>query len=209
MPSATFHTQLPPPGNSARRAGSRRRAWLGAMACALTVLLAPASLPADNSAAALEYKVKAGYLFNFAKFVEWPANAFASTNSPFVIGVLDAGEAAPVLRSLLGGKTINGRLVEVRSVFAESIGKDLHLLLVTRVAGKTPEQLSELAGTAPLLIVGETDAFAEHGGMVGFVREEDAIRLTLNLERTTKAGLKVSAKLSSVARLVKTQSSAQ
>ena len=89
------------------------------------------------------------------------------------------------------------------------IGKDLHLLLVTRVAGKTPEQLSKLAGTAPLLIVGETDAFAEHGGMVGFVREEDAIRLTLNLERTTKAGLKVSAKLSSVARLVKTQSSAQ
>ena len=207
MPSPTFSTQSPPPGNSAGRARSCRRAWLGALACALTLLLAPASLPAADSGAALEYKVKAGYLFNFAKFIEWPASAFPSAEAPFVIGVLDGGEASPILRELFEDKKVNGRAIEVRSVFPETIGKDIHILLVTRAAGKTPEELLRFAGTAPILMVGETSEFAERGGMVGFVREEDAIRLTLNLARATEAGLKVSAKLSSVARLAKTRRS--
>ena len=153
----------------------------------------------------LEYKVKAGYLFNFARFITWPAKAFASTNSPFVIGVLDAGEASPVLRSLLDGKKVNGRPVEVRSVFAEAIGTNLHLLLITRAAGRTPDELRKFTGSAPILMVGETDQFAERGGMIGFVREDEAIRFTLNLERATEAGLKVSAKLSTVGKVVKTK----
>ena len=178
--------------------------WLsGLLAC--TALLAPLGAWAADSAAALEYKVKAGYLFNFAKFIEWPAGAFPSTNSPFVIGVLDGGEASPVLRSLLEGKQVNGRLVEVRSVFAETIGKEIHILLVTRAAGKTPEDLRKFVGSASILMVGETDEFAERGGTIGFVREEESVRLTLCLERATEAGLKVSSKLSSVARMVKTK----
>ena len=62
-------------------------------------------------------------------------------------------------------------------------------------------------GSAATLLVGETDQFAEHGGMIGFVREEDAFRLRLNLESATNTNLKISAKLASVATLVKTQRS--
>lgn len=178
--------------------------WLsGLLAC--TALLSPMAARAADSAAALEYKVKAGYLFNFARFIEWPESAFPSTNSPFVIGVLDGGEASPVLRSLFEGKQVNGRPVEVRSVFPETIGKDIHILLVTRAAGKTPEDLHKFAGSASMLMVGETDEFAERGGVIGFVREEESVRLTLCLEHATEAGLKVSAKLSSVAKVVKSK----
>ena len=186
---------------------SRRRAWLGVVVrcVVLGLLLSPLGVWAADSAAALEYKVKAGYLFNFARFIEWPERAFPSTNSPFVIGVLDGGEASPVLRSLFEGKQVNGRPVEVRSVFPETIGRDIHILLVTRAAGKTPEDLRKLAGSASMLMVGETDEFAERGGAIGFVREEESVRLALCLEHATEAGLKVSSKLSNVAKLVKSK----
>ena len=195
-------------GQQARRPAGRRSPllvfWLSGL-LAPALLLAPMAARAADSAAALEYKVKAGYLFNFARFIEWPESAFPSTNSPFVIGVLDGGEASPVLRSLFEGKQVNGRPIEVRSVFPETIGKEIHILLVTRAAGKTPEDLRKFVGSAAMLMVGETDEFAERGGTIGFVREEESVRLTLCLEHATEAGLKVSSRLSNVAKLVKSK----
>jgi len=178
------------------------RGLYGLLAC-LLIFSAPPCARAADSTTALEYKVKAGYLFNFAKFIEWPAQSFAATNSPFVIAVLDNGEAAPVLQPLLGTKNVNGHPVQIRPVTMSSLPGDAHILFVTRAAARTPEELrAALSGAAPLL-VGETEEFAERGGMIGFVREGESIRLNLNLEAASRAGLKVSAKLSSVARLVK------
>lgn len=155
--------------------------------------------------AALEYKVKAGYLFNFAKFIDWPASALPAADTPFVIAVLDAGEAAPVLEALFAGKNVNGHPVQVKAVSAASLPKDAQILLVTRAAGKTPEEIREAMGDAPTLLVGETEQFAERGGAIAFVREEESVRLTLCLEHTASAGLKVSAKLSNVAKAVKSK----
>ena len=70
---------------------------LAALALAAIAWLAPARAGAADSVLTLEYKVKAGYLFQFAKFVEWPASAFPSADSPFVIGVLDRNEAVPIV----------------------------------------------------------------------------------------------------------------
>lgn len=175
---------------------------------ALVLLVCLCALPSRAiaaDAAALEYKVKAGYLFNFAKFIEWPAASAPKTNSPLVIGILDGGEAFPVVKPLLDGKTVDGRVVQVKAVTADQVGSGLHILLVTRAAGKTPEEIRIALGSAATLLVGETDRFAELGGMMGFTREEDSVRLTLNLERATEAGLKVSSKLAGVAKLVKSK----
>lgn len=175
----------------------RRLAW----PCLLALL---ATIPSHASdATALEYKVKAGYLFNFGKFVEWPVAAFASERAPFVIGVLDGGEATPVIQSLLAGRAIDGRPVQVVPVDPAKLGPGLHILLVTRTAGKTAEAVRALLGSAPTLVVGETEHFAERGGTIGFTLEDDSVRVHLNLERATESGLKVSAKLASVAKLVK------
>jgi hypothetical protein len=176
-----------------------------ALAVALGLLMAALGARAADSVTELEYKVKAGYLFNFAKFIEWPVSAFQSTNSPFVIGVLDGGEASPLLRSLFEGKQVNGRHVEVRSVQPESIGRHLHILLVTRAASASLEELLRFAGSASLLMAGETDDFAERGGTIGFRREGDNFRLTLCLEHAAASGLRVNSKLSSVAKLVKSK----
>jgi YfiR/HmsC-like len=158
-----------------------------------------------GDAPALEYKIKAGYLFNFAKFIEWPSTALPASDSPFIIGVLDSGEAFPVLQPLLEGKKVDGHPIQLRAASIERISQGIHILLVTRTSGHLPEGIRASLGKAPTLVVGETDQFAERGGMVGFVREDDVIRLNLNLERAAAAGLKVSAKLSTVAKVVKTQ----
>lgn len=157
---------------------------------------------AADTGSALEYKVKAGYLFNFGKFIEWPEDSFADADSPFVIAVMDNGEAAPIMEQVLRGKKINGHPVEVRRVVAGEVPKGAHILLVTRAAGRTPEEVRAALGDAPTLLVGETDHFAERGGAIGFVREDESVRLTLCLIHATQNGLKVSARLSSVARSV-------
>lgn len=176
-----------------------------AAALLLATVASTASASAADGAMALEYKVKTGYLFNFANFIEWPAAALPAPDSPFVIGVLDGGEALPILEELLKGKTVNGRPVQVRAVAADRVGRGLHILFVTRAAAVSPAEIEAALDGAATLLVGETDRFAEHGGMVGFLREGDNIRFQLNLERVTAAGLKASAKLASVARLVTTR----
>jgi len=182
-----------------------RRIW----SLSAALLLAAAISSAADGALTLEYKVKTGYLFNFANFVEWPAAAWSGPESPFVIGVLDDGEnaggALPVLEALLRGKTVNGRPVRIQAVSVDQVGSGLHILFVTRAAGVSPAEIEAALGGAATLLVGETDRFAEQGGMVGFLREGDNIRFQLNLERVTAAGLKASAKLASVARLVTTR----
>lgn len=178
--------------------------WLGVCAGALALLCMPMLAQAADSAAALEYKVKAGYLFNFARFIEWPAACLPASDSPFVIGIIDDSEALPVVRSLLEGKKVDGHPVQIKALNANQIGRDIHILLVTRAAGKSPEEIRTAMDGAFTLLVGETEDFAERGGMVGFTREEDRIRISLNLDRATEAGLRVSSKLSSVAKMVKT-----
>jgi hypothetical protein len=196
---------LPPGSLPVRRACFW--SWCWALLVGLSALLAPMGGVGAEPAQALEYKVKAGYLFNFAKFVEWPSAALPAPDSPFVIGVLDGDEALPVLRSVLEGKQVNGHPLKVKAVSADNEGKDVHIFFVTRAAGKSPQDLRKALGAAPTLLVGETAQFAEGGGMVGFVYQEESIRLALNLEQTTQAGLKVSARLSNVAKVVKTKPS--
>lgn len=153
----------------------------------------------------LEYKVKAGYLYNFAKFIEWPPATLPNASSPIEIGVMDGGEAFSTIEQVLTGKTVNGHPIHVTAVASLKENLNCHILLATRAARTTPSKLRSALDARPILLVGETEKFSERGGMIGFIREEESIRLTLNLEAATAAGLKVSAKLANVARVVKTE----
>jgi hypothetical protein len=179
-------------------------AFGGWILCLCAVLHTPGR--ADETEPTLEYRTKAAYLVNFLKFVEWPTNAVPSDSTPLIVGVMDRGEAFPIIQKELEGKSAGNHPVSVRSLrtLHGSI-TNCHLLFVTRAAGKTAEILQTELGQHPTLLVGETENFAEHGGAIGFVVEADNIRLTLNLEAATAAGLKVNSKLASVARLVKSK----
>ncbi len=149
--------------------------------------------------------MKAGYLYNFAKFITWPETTLIKPDSPFIIGVIDNGEVLPILASVLSGKTVNDHPVRVIAITANQVDAGVHILFVASSIRKSPEDIQAAWGHTTALLVGETDQFAEQGGMVGFIHEENRIRLSLNLERTTQAGLKVSSRLASVANLVKSK----
>jgi hypothetical protein len=172
----------------------------------LVAALAAAPARAQSTEPAVEYRVKAAYLYNFTKFVDWPPAAFNDAAAPFVVAVVDRdGAAAAIITDALRDKTTPaGRRIEVRHLreLSTAAATACHQIFVTRSAGLEVAQIRAAIGTAPVLLVGETEAFAQEGGIVGFVRMGDAVRCDVNLAGAQRAGIKLSGRLASVARLV-------
>ena len=154
----------------------------------------------------VEYRIKAAYLFNFTKFVDWPPSAYPAAGSPFVVGVVDpSGATTAIIAATLHGKTApDGRAIEVRRF--PSLNAEIamcHQLFITRASGIDPVVASAALANAPVLLVGETDGFAEQGGVIGFVVLGDSVHCDVNLAGAQRAGVKLSGRLGSVARLVR------
>jgi YfiR/HmsC-like len=153
-----------------------------------------------------EYEIKAGFLFNFTKFVEWPPDAFADSSVPIVLGIVGDNPVTDLLTETAAGKTVNGRAVVVRR-FKE--GQDLrscHIVFVSSSEGKHVPQILESVKGSRVLTVGETSGFAQSGGMINFFVEGNKVRLEINLDAAARARLKISAKVIAVARLVSGES---
>lgn len=153
----------------------------------------------------VEYGIKAAYLFNFTKFIDWPESAFAGADAPFVIGVIDPeGVAAAVVQEVFRDKSTGSRPIVVR-VFAQP-GPDLtdcHLVFLARSAADQLSAVRRLVDRQSILLVGESQQFAQRGGAINLVTVSDAVRCEINLRRSQQAGLTMSGRLASVARLVR------
>ena len=170
----------------------------------LFLCLSLALLPAVDGSAQeqppLEYQVKAAFLFNFAKFVEWPPAAFADAKSPIVIGILGDNPFGEDLAKTVRDKTVNNRPITIKKEFRSlADATNCHILFIsTSEKQRLPEIFKGLRG-ASVLTVGETDRFTETGGMINFVTGGNKIRFQINVEAAKSAGLKVSSKLLSLA----------
>ena len=174
-----------------------------APACALYLGALPFAHGAPSDLA-VEYRLKAAYLYNFTKFVEWPADAVSRT--PFLVGVIDPeGVAARIIAETLEGKsTADGRPITVRHFQAlSSEVSGCHQLFLTRASGVTPADARAFIKTTSILLIGETDNFAEHGGVIGLVVSGDSVRCEVNLAGAQRAGVKLSGRLASISRLVR------
>lgn len=171
----------------------RGAGWLGiAMLCALAAV----SQPADEAAKDFtEYEVKAAFLVNFAKYVEWPEKAFPETDSPFKIGVLGPDPFGVALERLTGDQELNGRKMTVER--SDDI-KELSACQIVFLAGSdrksTSTDLEALKGL-PVLTVGEQAGFAEQGGTVNFVVVETKVKFEINMATANRTDLKVSPRL--------------
>jgi hypothetical protein len=146
-----------------------------------------------------EYQLKAAFLFNFAKFVEWPPEAFAEARSPIVIGILGENPFGGDLERTIRNKTISNRSLAVKEIRSLAEATNCHLLFIsTSEKQRLPEIIQGLRG-ASVLTVGETERFTEAGGMINFVLEGNKIRFRINDEAAKSAGLKISSKLLSLA----------
>ena len=146
-----------------------------------------------------EYQVKAAFLLNFAKFVEWPSTTFADDKEPLCFGVLGANPFGTDLEQFLRDKTIGGRPLSVRECRTVEDGKKCQILFVSAAEAKRlPDILKALQG-ANVLTVGENDGFIESGGIINFISEANKIRFQINEAVAKAAGLKISSKLLSLA----------
>jgi hypothetical protein len=150
-----------------------------------------------------EYQVKAAFLYNFAKFVEWPAHRFEEASSPIVIGVFGGNPFGGELERLTRDRTINGRPIVVRVIQSASAARGTHLLFFSADADNRFPDLREALRAAGTLTVGESDGFGRHGGMINFVPEGDKLRFEINIGETSGAGLKMSAQLQKLAKNVR------
>lgn len=162
-----------------------------------------------SEAETVEYQLKAGFLFNFAKFVQWPvtnpAGGDVIQTNEFRIGVVDVSGAYFVLSNALDGKRVSDRKFVVERVETATEAARCDVLFVTRKPNKQVKEIVEHVSAKPVLTVGETPGFAANGGCINLVRQAQKIRFEVNLEAASQAGLKISSQLSTMATVVKTK----
>jgi hypothetical protein len=174
------------------------RACCGLALAALLVFVRPLEL---SSQTANTDDVKAAFLFNFAKFVEWPSDATSGTGT-LSLGVVGNDAISDALRVMTKDKTLGGKGISVRRA---SVGDDLasfNLLYIGQSEkARLADTLKRLEGAA-VLTVSDAERFCEQGGVIGLVIVDNHVRFDVSLEAAERARLRVSSKLLNLARRV-------
>jgi len=174
-------------------------------ACMLIVMLNlfSVALLAGAEPPVSEYKVKALFLVNFAKYVDWPAEVFPDTNAPITIGVVGKDRFGGELDKIIDGKTVNGRSFVIKHINANDGWTGCQILFISHSEAARAGEILGKTGTLPVLTVGEDSSFEQKGGMVTFMLKNEKVRLEINLDPANKCGLKISSRLLAVADVVK------
>jgi hypothetical protein len=142
-------------------------------------------------------RVKAAFVIQFVKFIDWPENA--SLKTPIIIGVTGKDGVSRELQTMAAGKKINGRALVVEELSNPDLVPQVHVLYLSRSEDEALSRwLASVRGTA-VLTVGESQAFMDQGGMIRFIPRDGKLRFAINAETARQAGLKLSAQLRKLA----------
>jgi len=185
----------------------------GSLLMALAVfcgLLPTAQVRAQQIDESKAIKVKAAYLYNFAKFIDWPGNALGEQDEPFVIGVLDDVGFARSLDATVRGKTVASRAVKIRRLgWAKEEDRtklsECHILYIGQGARHRLGEILAVLEEQPVLVISDIPDFATEGGMIGFVLEQGRIVFEINRDALKRGKLRASAKLLNLARIVESR----
>ena len=159
---------------------------------AFLLLLVPAAHAQD---AYREYDVKAAFLYNFVKFVEWPAAAFRDDRSPVEICVYGTDPFGQALDGVVNGETVGARGLSIRRPASFAAFEGCHVLFIAASEReRTSEVLAAVAGR-PVLTVADSDGFLQAGGMINFVLDEGRVRFRINQPAAERVRLTISSKL--------------
>lgn len=191
-------------GRKGARGRFRRRAIATMTVAAWSALsIAAGRAPAHLDARApSEYQAKAASLYNIARFVEWPRGTFTRQDSPFVVCVIGTDPFERSLDEAVAGKAIAGRVITVRRLAPIQAPAGCHILFVAAPEAQQPA-IMDYCQAAGILTVGDGERFAERGGHVGLYMESNRVRLAVNMTSADQAGLRISSKLLSLAKIVR------
>jgi hypothetical protein len=146
--------------------------------------------------------LRAAFMYNFAKFTEWPANVIPR-DQPMVFCVRDDAPMAEALEQILKGRAVGGHALAVRQVGLDNGLRACHLLYASGLDAKRTNELLGTVERLPVLTVGDFERFAQMGGVANFFVEDGKMRFAINIESAQRAGLRVSSKLLMLARIVR------
>jgi hypothetical protein len=174
---------------------SRRHA--GFLLCCLCIVSVQAAVPV----VAPEYKIKAAFLFQFSRFVEWPAAAFASSDAPLTICVLGANPFGSALQEISAGELVFAHpLIVQHHDKVEDLGS-CHIVFVSSAEQAVARRALQRLSGKSVLTVSDSDEFTRQGGVIGLVTVNGKVTLQVNRSSADAAQLKISAKLLRVASL--------
>jgi hypothetical protein len=127
-----------------------------------------------------EYQVKAAFLYNFAKFVEWPPGSFSDASSPLRICVLGQDPFGQELRGITNEKIVNGHKLEVVQLVDLQLASTCHILFIAVSEKAQLKRILESLRGAFALTVGDSKGFAELGGIINFVLEDNRVQFEVN-----------------------------
>jgi len=176
-----------------------RHRWLSIV----TRLLLSGSLLAGSAWASEfdEYAVKAAYLYNFAKYVEWPPKVFTDAGAPLWICIVGDNPFGDALATL-SGKMVENHPVETHTLSTAASFSPCHIVFISRTEQGRFKALLTKLNRLPILTVSDISDFAQAGGMIGLVETEQRIRFDINLAATRLVDLKLSSQLLKLATIV-------
>ena len=161
------------------------------------------AISAARADEASEYQVKAAFVYNFAKFIEWPASAFQSSDSPIVLCVSGTTDAYSKAFSAIDGKTAQGRAIRIRrEPGIQDLASCQILYLASEDQGRVKASLHAVRAASVLTISG-IDGFADAGGVIGLVVADSRVQFEINKAAGDRAGLKISSHVLKLARAVR------
>lgn len=157
---------------------------------------------AQDSEQSSEYLIKAGYIYNFAKLVEWPASAFAQPDSPIVIGIVGTDPFGPIIDKVLEGKKVNGHPFVIKRLKPTADVKECHILFVGTSWGPHVADTIRLTRGTPILTISEIPGFADRGGIINLTLEQNKVRFEVNVDAAKQADLSISSRLLVLAKVI-------
>jgi len=157
---------------------------------------------AQDSEASSEYLIKAGYIYNFAKLVEWPAIAFAQPDSPIVIGIVGNDPFGPIIDKVLEGKKVNGHPFLIKRLKPTADVKECQILFIGSSLGSHVADTIRLTRGTPILTISEIPGFADRGGIINLTLEQNKVRFEVNVDAAKEADLNISSRLLVLAKVI-------
>lgn len=162
------------------------------------LLTAVLALPAAAATPAPAAAVKAVFLVNFAKLVEWPPSAFRGPGAPLVIGILGADQFGPVLDEAAAGENVRGRAIEVKRFRRLADLEKCHLLFISAAQEYHLAEIFRHLRRDSTLTVADMDGFVARGGAIQFRNVRGRLRFEIRRDAAERAGLRVNARLLSL-----------
>ena len=146
-----------------------------------------------------EYEIKAAFIYNFAKFIEWPDSSSQCLQDSAIIGILGEDPFGIILERVIGVKTIRMKKISIQRYSNIRNVQECHILFISRSEKeRLPTVLNQLR-QRHILTVSEIDHFTEQGGMIGLFIENNRIRFRINQDTIEAANLRISSKLLNLA----------